>query len=98
MGQVFHPTQSFDTKVGEGHLHIEGSRPEWCISSTTYSRDTPFWLETLNISVIYKAVYGISDALVYLSASAQVQLICSHSRNSLPVIHTKKILCEEIFG
>ena len=23
--------------------HIEGSRPEWCISSMIYSRDTPFW-------------------------------------------------------
>ena len=23
--------------------HIEGSRPEWCISGMIYSRDTPFW-------------------------------------------------------
>ena len=22
---------------------IEGSQPEWCISSMIYSRDTPFW-------------------------------------------------------
>ena len=28
--------------------HFEGSRPEWCISSMIYSRDTPFWSETLN--------------------------------------------------
>ena len=28
-------------------LHFEGSRPEWCISSMRYSRDTPFWSETL---------------------------------------------------
>ena len=28
--------------------HIEGSCPEWCISSMIYSRDTPFWLETLD--------------------------------------------------
>ena len=26
---------------------IEGSRPEWCISSMIYSVDTPFWSETL---------------------------------------------------
>ena len=23
--------------------HFEGFRPEWCISSMIYSRDTPFW-------------------------------------------------------
>ena len=28
---------------------IEGSRPEWCISSMIYSGDTPFWSETLEI-------------------------------------------------
>ena len=26
-------------------LEMEGSRPEWCISSMIYSRDTPFWSE-----------------------------------------------------
>ena len=30
-------------------LYIEGSRPEWCISSMIYSRDTPFWSGTLDI-------------------------------------------------
>ena len=25
--------------------HIEGFRPEWCISRMIYSRDTPFWSE-----------------------------------------------------
>ena len=30
-------------------LHIKGSRPEWCISSMMYSRDVPFWSETLNM-------------------------------------------------
>ena len=29
--------------------YIEGSRPEWCISSMIYSRDTPFWSGTLDI-------------------------------------------------
>ena len=32
--------------------NIEGSRPEWCISSMMYSRDIPFWSETLYMSVI----------------------------------------------
>ena len=27
--------------------HVEGSRPEWCISSMIFSRNTPFWSETL---------------------------------------------------
>ena len=30
-------------------MNIEGSWPEWCISSMIYSRDTPFWSETLDI-------------------------------------------------
>ena len=30
-------------------LNIEGSRPEWCISSLIYSRDTQFWSETLSM-------------------------------------------------
>ena len=30
---------------------IEGSRPEWCISSMVYSGNTPFWLETLEIKL-----------------------------------------------
>ena len=30
---------------------IEGSRPECCISSMICSRDTPFWLETLDILI-----------------------------------------------
>ena len=28
---------------------FEGSRPEWCVSNIIYSRDRPFWLETLNM-------------------------------------------------
>ena len=30
---------------------IEGSRPEWCISSMIYSRDTPVWLDTLEMEM-----------------------------------------------
>ena len=29
----------------------EGSRPEWCISSMIYSRDTPFWSGILDFSL-----------------------------------------------
>ena len=29
------------------------TRPEWCISSMIYSRDTPFWSETLDIVHFY---------------------------------------------
>ena len=32
------------------YLYFEGSWPEWCISSMIYSRDIPFWLETLDIT------------------------------------------------
>ena len=31
------------------HENIEGFRPEWYISTMTYSQDIPFWSETLNI-------------------------------------------------
>ena len=30
-------------------LYIEATQPEWCISSMTYSGDTPFWSETLDM-------------------------------------------------
>ena len=29
--------------------YFEGSRPEWCISTTYHAWDTPFWLGTLDI-------------------------------------------------
>ena len=32
--------------------NIEGSRPEWCISSMIYSRDTPFWSGTLDMLLL----------------------------------------------
>ena len=31
--------------------YIEGSQPEWCISSMMYSGDTPIWSETLEYYV-----------------------------------------------
>ena len=37
---------SFNRKL---RVKIEGSWPEWCILSMIYSRDTPFWSETLEM-------------------------------------------------
>ena len=42
------PTISASWKL----VNIEGSRPEWCISSMIYSGDTPFWLETLDMYLV----------------------------------------------
>ena len=36
---------------GVSQLYIESSWPEWCISCMIYSRDTPFWSETVDIIV-----------------------------------------------
>ena len=46
--------------------HTEGSRPEWCISSKMYSRDTPFWLETLYMS----RTVGPSDSFSLFTQTA----------------------------
>ena len=39
--------RSLDGEKQKHRQHFEGSRPEWCISSMIYSRDTPFWSGTL---------------------------------------------------
>ena len=41
--EPFHLSSQMMGKFGD---NIEGSGPEWCISSMIYSRDTPFWSET----------------------------------------------------
>ena len=35
-------------------LYMEGSRPEWCISSMIYRRGIPFWSEPLEYYVLKK--------------------------------------------
>ena len=46
-------------QTGLSLLYIEGSRPEWCISSVIYSRDPPFWLGTLDIILVrYTVLVG----------------------------------------
>ena len=49
------------------HLHIKGSRPEWCISSMIHSRDIPFWSETLDMdhalklgAILWHGINGIT--------------------------------------
>ena len=39
------------SRIPRAGMHIEGSQPEWCISSMIYSRDTPFWSNTLDIQL-----------------------------------------------
>ena len=41
--------QSLELLKKKKRVNIEGSRPEWCISSMIYSRDIPFWSEILDI-------------------------------------------------
>ena len=41
--------QEFPTRMVYLKHDIEGSQPEWCISSMIQSRHTLFWSETLNI-------------------------------------------------
>ena len=54
-------------RVLNGHIllrkHIEGSQPEWCISSMIYSGDAPFWSETLDFVCLFAVC-----PMIYLSA------------------------------
>ena len=56
-------------------VQIEGSQPEWCISSMIYSRDTPFWSETLEIyhsgrnSLVIKKQFNWTFVLKFSSRS-----------------------------
>ena len=50
-------------------VQIESSRPEWCISSMIYSRDTPFWLETLGM--------GFSENYLMLKLKLQHPFVSS---------------------
>ena len=58
--------------------NIKGSRPEWCISSMIYSRDTPFWLETLDDNY----VNHFSHRNVRLSNATSTSSFVSLSSNS----------------
>ena len=58
--------------------NIEGPRPEWCISSMIYSRDTPFWLETLDDNY----VNHFSHCNVRLSNATSTSSFVNLSANS----------------
>ena len=45
--------------------YIESSRPEWCISSMMYSRDTPFWSET-HVTYCQCVVYILAHRSSYV--------------------------------
>ena len=53
----------FDTNSILTALYIEGFRPEWCISSMIYSRDTPFWSGTLDIFIEVEGTCCLSQSL-----------------------------------
>ena len=70
--------------------HIEGSRPEWCISSMMYSRDTTLWSETLDIALVSHGKYARLKVMleekfpVYLGAgSAETAAVAATPRYKL---------------
>ena len=48
-------------------MQIEGSQPEWCISSKIYSRDTPFWSGTLEIESEVMCASTVGTVFLFLS-------------------------------
>ena len=56
----------------------EGSRPEWCISSVIYSRDTPFWYGTL-VSGKAELQKYLSPYLLELLLSGVSPFVCQPS-------------------
>ena len=63
--------------------HFEGSRPERCISSMMYSRDTPFWSKTLEFCT---ASFGIICLLLE-------RVVCSFFVLLLPPPSPSVTLC-----
>ena len=55
------------------HLCIEGSRPEWCISSMIYSGDIPFRSEILDISCL---MFDLHLSLVCTTPIYRVCCLC----------------------
>ena len=43
----------YDPYVSHKEIHIEGFRPEWCISNIYHASDTPFWPGTLDMMRLY---------------------------------------------
>ena len=47
-------------------MHIEGSRPEWCISAIYHAWDTPFWSGTLDIQYAATQIILIICFLIHM--------------------------------
>ena len=72
-------------------IYMEGSWPEWCISSMIYSRDTPFWSEILNVCVCvyiynvflcackYVCIYTWGNVCVWMCALCACVHVCVHT-------------------
>ena len=58
---------------------IEGSRPESCISSMIYSRDTPFWSETLEILPLERVLLFLGCVTSKQHVRAPQRLVCLHT-------------------
>ena len=64
--------------------NTEGSRPEWCVSSMTYSIDTPFWLATLDTK------YNLQVLYCYLFTCMQlrmIQTVCMKAESEVQFNH-----------
>ena len=65
-------------------LNFKGSRPEWCISSMIYSRDIPFWSETLDFVLIYWTFcQNLKAKVLAFSFPLDENQSCSNSRPRL---------------
>ena len=60
-------------------FYIEGSRPEWCMSSMIHNKDTPFWSGTLDI-VLSHSLCAILISSVYVSHLCTPVCLCMCDR------------------
>ena len=57
--------------------NIEGSQPEWCISSMIYSRDTPFWSGTLDMCR-HSLQHHVSTSTAAPCVNIHCSTMCQH--------------------
>ena len=67
--------------------------PEWCISSMIYSRDTPFWSETLDMYVDVRV--QVSHKLICHSRrlSYSIKSICTNKEMNKKALNANMQLC-----
>ena len=68
----------FNRKHDRMQHNIEGFRPEWYFSTMTYSRDIPFWSETLDILLQKTVKYDTVDSDKHFDWG-NVSLFCSRA-------------------